>query len=161
MCLDLYNIELSSRHTKSVFHACFHSWVLFESRGPPGGFGEQGKEGIYFRGTGESRPNFEGNRGTKTILGNSEHKKTNFRFLGNTEGNKPIYFRGTREHVSPSPREGLRLCIAFIIYCIYAHQQRRAVFSYQVVQVKTTHGVFLSSCTVKDNARCFPIKLYS
>ena len=28
-------------------------------------------------------PNFEGNRGTKTILGNREHKKTNFRFLGN------------------------------------------------------------------------------
>ena len=25
-------------------------------------------------GTGEQRPNFEGNRGTKTILGNREHK---------------------------------------------------------------------------------------
>ena len=28
-------------------------------------------------------PNFEGNRESKTILGNREHKKTNFRFLGN------------------------------------------------------------------------------
>ena len=44
-------------------------------------------------------PKFEGNRGTKTILGNREHKKTNFRFLGN----KPIYFRGTREKVVPPP----------------------------------------------------------
>ena len=69
--------------------------------GPPRGFGEQG---IYFRGTGEQRPNFEGNRGTKTILGNREHKKTNFRFLGN----KPIYFRGTREQEPPPPPwEGL------------------------------------------------------
>ena len=52
-------------------------------RGPLGGFGEQGKKGVYFRGTGEQRPNFEGNRETKTILGNREHKKTNFRFWGN------------------------------------------------------------------------------
>ena len=49
----------------------------------PGGFGEQGKKSIYFRGTGEQRQNFEGNWGTKTILGSREHKKTNFRFLGN------------------------------------------------------------------------------
>ena len=55
------------------------------------GFGEQGKQGIYFRGTGEQRPNFEGNRRTKTILRNREHKKTNFRFLGN---------RGTRKFIS-------------------------------------------------------------
>ena len=54
------------------------------------GFGEQGKGGIYFRGTGEQRPNVEGNRGTKTILGNREHKKTNFR-LGN---------RGTCQFIS-------------------------------------------------------------
>ena len=47
------------------------------------GFGEQGNKGIYFRGTGEQRPNFEGNRGTKTILRNREHKKTIFQFLGN------------------------------------------------------------------------------
>ena len=55
----------------------------FDYRGPPRGFWEQGKKGIYFRGIGEQMPNFEGNRGTKTILGNREHKKTNFRFLGN------------------------------------------------------------------------------
>ena len=47
------------------------------------GLGEQGKQGIYFRGTGEQRPNFEGNRGTKTILGNREHKKITFQFWGN------------------------------------------------------------------------------
>ena len=53
--------------------------------GPPRGFGEQGKQGIYFRGTGEQRSYFEGIRGTKTILGNREHKKTNFRFLGTSQ----------------------------------------------------------------------------
>ena len=42
-------------------------------------------------------PNFDENRGTNTILGNREHKKTHFQFWGN----KPIYFRGTREQVSP------------------------------------------------------------
>ena len=37
------------------------------------------KRGTYLR---EQRP-FEGNKGTKTILRNSEHKKTNFQFWGN------------------------------------------------------------------------------
>ena len=35
--------------------------------------GVLGNKGIYFRVTGEQRLNFEGNRGTKTILGNREH----------------------------------------------------------------------------------------
>ena len=52
---------------------------------PSQGFWGTGENGIYFRGTGEQRPNFEGNRGTKTILGNREHNKTNFQFLGNRE----------------------------------------------------------------------------
>ena len=38
---------------------------------------------MNFRGTGEQRPNFEGNRETKTILEIREHKKTHFRFWGN------------------------------------------------------------------------------
>ena len=33
-------------------------------------------------------PNFEGNRVTKTILGNREHK------IFGEQGNKPVYFRG-------------------------------------------------------------------
>ena len=60
-------------------------------RGPPRDFGEHGKQGIYFRGIGEQRPNFKGNRGTKTTLGNREHQKTNFRILGN---------RGTSQFIS-------------------------------------------------------------
>ena len=69
---------------------------------PSQGFGEEGNKGIYFRETGEQRPNFEGNRGTKTILGNREHKKKNSIF--GEHGNKPIYFRGTREQVPPHGR---------------------------------------------------------
>ena len=77
-------------------------WAKFG--GPPRGFGEQGKKGIYFRGTGEQRPNFEGNRGTKTILGNREHKKTNFRFLGN---------RGASQFIS-----GEQVTLGVPQYCI-------------------------------------------
>ena len=66
-----------------------------------------GEMGICFRGTSEQRPNFERNEGTKTILGHREHKKTDFRFFfrggGEGQGNKPIYFRGTREQVPPLP----------------------------------------------------------
>ena len=72
-------------------------------RGPPRGFGEQGKRGIYFRGTGEQRSNFEGNRGTKTILGNREHKKTNFRFFGT--GEQANLFQGNKG--TGTPWEGL------------------------------------------------------
>ena len=38
-----------------------------------------------------SKGKFLGEQGTKTILGNMEHKKTNFRFLGN---------RGTSQFIS-------------------------------------------------------------
>ena len=55
---------------------------------PSQGFGEQG---IYFRRTGEQRPNFEGNRGTIiTILGDREHKKTHFRSGENRATSQPI-----------------------------------------------------------------------
>ena len=50
-----------------------------------------GEKGIYFMETGEQRPNFEGNRGTRIILGNREHKKTKFQFWGN---------RGTSQFIS-------------------------------------------------------------
>ena len=43
-----------------------------------------GEKDIYFRGTGEQRPIFEGIRGTNAILGNRELKKTNFQFFGGT-----------------------------------------------------------------------------
>ena len=36
-------------------------------------------------GTGKQRPNFEGNRGTKIILGNREHRKQIFDFWGTRE----------------------------------------------------------------------------
>ena len=53
--------------------------------------GVLGNRGIRAFISGEQRPNFEGNWGTNTILGNREHKKTNFRFLGN---------RGTSQFIS-------------------------------------------------------------
>ena len=79
---------------------------MFYTEALPGVLGNRGKR-VFI--SGEQRPNFEGNRGTKTILGNREHKKTNFRFLGN---------RGTSQFISgeqgnryppppPPPWEGL------------------------------------------------------
>ena len=71
---------------------------------PSQGFWEQGKKGIHFMGTGEQRQNFEGNRGTKTILGNREHKKTNFRLLGNRGTNQFI-----SEHISLDSHQSVNI----------------------------------------------------
>ena len=48
------------------------------------GFGETGVKGLLFQGNREQRSNFEGNRGTKTILGNREYIyiKIGFRATG-------------------------------------------------------------------------------
>ena len=62
-----------------------------------GVLGNRGK-GIYIRDTWEQRLYFEGNRGTKTILGNRELKKTFFFGFGE-QGNRLIYFRESREQV--------------------------------------------------------------
>ena len=70
-----------------------------QERGPPRGLGNRGKR-VFI--SGEQWPKFEGNRGTNTIMGNREHRKTNFSIFGE-QGNKPIYFRGTREQVTPPP----------------------------------------------------------
>ena len=75
----------------SIYYINSKRVSVFVSEALPGVFREQGTQGIFFRRTGEKRPNFKGNRGTKTILGNREHKKTNFRFFGN---------RGTSQFIS-------------------------------------------------------------
>ena len=54
-------------------------------------FGEQEKMTFI---SGEQRPNCEGNRGTYTLLGNREHKKTFFQFLGNR--GTSLLFQGNR-----------------------------------------------------------------
>ena len=75
--------------------------------GPAQGFCETGQKGISFRGTGDQRPNFEGNREKKKILGNREHKKTNFRFLGNRETSQFISGEQGNRYPPPPPWEGL------------------------------------------------------
>ena len=82
---DLHLSPFRDPHLQMYFT---HSSFLLR---PSQGLWGTGEKGIYFRGTGEQRSNFEGNRGTKTILGNREHKKINFRFLGN---------RGTSQFIS-------------------------------------------------------------
>ena len=66
-----------------IFRKRLHCDVLYtpmsfcEYRGPPRGFWEQGNEGIF---SGEQRSKNEGNRGTKAILGNREHRYQDFVF---------------------------------------------------------------------------------
>ena len=76
---------------------------------PSRGFREQGKKGIYFRETGEQRPNFEGNMGTKTILRNREYKETNFRFLGNRGTSQFILGEQGNRYPPPPGRASLEL----------------------------------------------------
>ena len=66
---------------------------------PSQGFWEQEKRGIFSRGTGEPMQNFEGNRGTKTILGNRDLRKQIIDFWGT--GEQANLFQGTREQVPP------------------------------------------------------------
>ena len=46
---------------------------------------------MVFISRGKVRPTFDGNRRTKIIMGNREHKITNFRW-GGRQGNTPLYF---------------------------------------------------------------------
>ena len=66
---------------------------------PPRGFGEHRNKGIYFKGIGEQRQNFEGN---KDNIGEQGTYENNF-LIFEEQGNKPIYFRGTREQVPKPP----------------------------------------------------------
>ena len=82
------------------------------------GFGEQGNKGNFFR---EQRPKHKANRGTQAILGNREHRKSRFCFLGNT-GTRPIFFReqGSRY----PPLEGL---VTENMKCAYTKHGRHLI----------------------------------
>ena len=58
----------------------------------------------FISGNREQRPNFEWNRGTKTILWNREHKKANFRFFGNRGTGQ--FISGTQGNRYPPPGRG-------------------------------------------------------
>ena len=102
-------------------------WMYIEDllEALPGVLGNR-KPGIYFRGTREQRPSFEGNRGTKTILGNREHKKTNFRFLGNRGTSQFISGEQGNRYPPPPPErasyfDNARLFFVFLffVFCLF------------------------------------------
>ena len=67
---------------------------------------QTGEGHLCFMGLGELNGNFEGwggGGGQMQYWGTLKHKKTNFQVFGEQSY---LYFRGTRERVSPSPREG-------------------------------------------------------
>ena len=71
------------------------------------GLGKQEKMAFF---PGEQMPHFEGNRGTKTILGNREHKKTKFQFLGTGEqANLFQGYKGTGAPFPPPPHTRARI----------------------------------------------------
>ena len=96
-------LHVNLRYVRSMhILACLLPYTIIRRcRGPPRGFGEQGKR-VFI--SGEQRPNFEGNRGTKTILGNREHKKTNFRFWGNRRSSQ--FISGEQGNRYPPPPPG-------------------------------------------------------
>ena len=63
------------------------------------------EQGNYFRRTGEQRPNFEGNRGTKTILGSREHRKQISDFWGT--GEQANFFKANKGTGTPPGRASL------------------------------------------------------
>ena len=76
-----------------------------------GGLMNRGKRAFIL---GEQRKKGQILRGSKTTLGNREHKKTNFEGM-------PIYFRGTREQETPTLR-GLRISLRqYIITTVKAY----------------------------------------
>ena len=89
-----------------MWHLRNYCHSIDDWRGPPRGFGEQGKQGIYFRGTGEQRPIMRGTGEQRpNFEGNREHKKTNFRFLGNRGASQ--FFSGEQgNRYPPSPPLG-------------------------------------------------------
>ena len=64
----------------------------------PGVLGNRGKKGIYFRGTGEQSPTFEGN-GEQRQYGEEGTQENTFSMFVE-QGNKPIFFRGTSGQVA-------------------------------------------------------------
>ena len=74
--------------------------------GPPRGFGEQGKKGTYFRGTGEQMQNFEENWGKRQYRGTGNIRKQIFDFWGT--GEQANLFQGNKVTGTPW---GASLCL--------------------------------------------------
>ena len=106
--------------------------------GPPRGFGEQWNKGIYFRGTWDQRPNFEGNRETKTILGNREHRKQIFDFGGT--GEQANLFQGNKGTGTPPPWEGL-MCSKF--YKVYINDGSELTWTHFKTMTNVAKLVFV------------------
>ena len=78
--------------------------VLLDNEALPGVMGT-GEQGHLFQGNREQRPIFQGNRGTKTILGNREHRKQIFDFLGTRE--QANLFQGEKGTCTPPGRASI------------------------------------------------------
>ena len=72
------------------------------------------EKGIYFRETGEQMPNFDGTRETRTIFGNREHKKTNYRLSGNRQQPIRRSISALEQVAPPLPWEGLSNTIVLV-----------------------------------------------
>ena len=63
---------------KRIIFTLIQEKILANAEALQGVFGEQGNKAIYFRGTREQKSKTEGNRGTKVMSGNREHRKSRF-----------------------------------------------------------------------------------
>ena len=117
-----YNTVPEAEPSISVKGIGLNNWAAVEkvtSRNEtlPGVLGNRGTR-AYF--SGEQRSKNKGNRGTKAILGNREHRKSTFCFWGT--GDKGHLFQENKGTGTPPlpipPREGLRNWIFLLPSCI-------------------------------------------
>ena len=65
---------------------------------------------------GKVRPNFDGNRRTKTIKGDREHKTANLRYGGGGAGEHAPLFQGNMGTFTPTTLGGPRECIVCLTH---------------------------------------------
>ena len=85
--------------------------------GPSQGFWETGGKGISFRGTGDQRPNFEGNREKRQYWGTGNIRTQIFDFWGT--GEQANLFQGNKGTGTPPPpwegRNSIRSCNIIVV----------------------------------------------
>ena len=105
--VDLYNIlvlRLIHDSTAKEIHSCISTPGQY--RGPPRGFGKQGKQGIFFRGTGEQSQILRGTGEQRQYWGTGNIRKQIFDFWGTRE--QANLFQGNRY---PPPLGGPQLTV--------------------------------------------------
>ena len=115
--------------------------------------GEQGNKAIYFRGTREQKSKTEGNRGTKAILGNKEHRKSNILILRN-KGKCRFFFSGELGNRCPHP-------YGKASYFFFTNLSWNQINSEFTPNIRNTNPwINFTTCIIKSSDRLLPVHIY-